>query len=82
MALSEAKLYNGSLYHRLEQKGAIKTQIDTVITVQYVDKIIEKEVPVEVEVIKYKRDTIYWFSIILNVVVMMIILFKIYLKLK
>lgn len=82
VALSEAKLYNGSLYHRLEQKGAIKTQIDTVITVQYVDKIIEKEVPVEVEVIKYKRDTIYWFSIILNVVVMMIILFKIYLKLK
>lgn len=82
VALSEAKVEKGMLHHKLEQNGTILTQIDTVIKMQYVDKIIEKEVPVEVEVIKYKRDTIYWFSIILNVVVLMVILFKIYLKLK
>lgn len=82
VALSEAKIYNGSLHHKLEQKGTVKTQIDTVIKVQYVDKYIYEEVPVEVEVIKYKRDTIFWISIIFNVMVLMIVAFKIYLKLK
>ena len=48
------------LHHTLEQKGTVKTVYDTIIKVQYVDKIIEKDVPVEVEVIKYKRDTLFW----------------------
>ena len=39
-----------------------KTQIvyDTIVKFSYVDKIIEKEVPVEVEIIKYKRDALFW----------------------
>lgn len=82
VALSEAKIEKGMLHHRLEQKGQVKAQIDTVVTVQYVDRIIEKEVPIEVEVIKYKRDTIFWFSIIFNVIVLLLTAFKIYLKLK
>lgn len=48
------------LHHTLEQKGTIKTVYDTIIKVQYVDRIVEKDVPVEVEVIKYKRDTLFW----------------------
>lgn len=48
------------IYHTLSQIGEIVIQYDTVFTVQYIDKVIEKEVPVEVEVIKYKRDTLFW----------------------
>lgn len=46
--------------HTLEQKGTVKTVIDTVIQVEYVDRFIEKEVPVEVEVVKYRRDALFW----------------------
>lgn len=48
------------LHHTLEQKGTIKTVYDTIIKVEYVDRLIEKEVPVQVEVIKYKRDSLFW----------------------
>lgn len=48
------------LHHTLEQKGTIKTVYDTIIKVEYVDRLIEKEVPVEVEVIKYRRDALFW----------------------
>lgn len=48
------------LHHTLEQKGSIKYIHDTVHVVEYVDKVYEKEVPVEVEVIKYKRDALFW----------------------
>lgn len=82
VAFSEAKIDKGMLHHKLEQNGAIPVQIDTVITVQYVDKIIEKEVPVKVEVIKHKRDNIFWFSIIFNILIVLIIILKIYLKFK
>lgn len=80
LAVSEARLEKGMLHHKLEQKGTIPVQIDTVITVQYVDRIVEREIPVEVEVIKYKRDNIFWISIITNIVVFLFILFKLYLK--
>lgn len=49
-----------SIYHTLEQKGAVQIQYDTVVKIEYVDRFIEKEVPVEVEVIKYKRDALFW----------------------
>ena len=48
------------LHHTLEQKGSIKTVYDTIIKVEYVDRIIERDVPVQVEVIKYKRDALFW----------------------
>ena len=80
IAFSEARIHNGSLHHRLEQKGSIKTKIDTIIKVQYVDKIIEKEIPVEVIVEKYKRDSFFWISIIFNIIIILITAFKIYLR--
>lgn len=82
VALSEARVENGTLTHKLEQKGTIPVQIDTVVTIQYVDRIIEKEIPVEVEVIKYKRDTIFWLSLMFNLAVILFFVFKIYLKFK
>lgn len=48
------------LHHTLTQKGEVKIQYDTIIKIQYVDKYITKDVPVTVEVIKYKRDTLFW----------------------
>ena len=82
LATSEAKIEKGMLQHKLEQKGTIKTQIDTfyVTQIKEVEKMVE--VPVEVEVVKYKRDSIFWISIILNIVGLLLFLFRIYLKLK
>lgn len=48
------------IHHTLTQKGDLTIVYDTIIKTQSVDKIIEKEVPVEVEVIKYKRDALFW----------------------
>lgn len=48
------------LRHTLTQKGDIKIKYDTIVKVQYVDRIIEKDKPIQVEVIKYKRDALFW----------------------
>lgn len=48
------------LHHTLEQKGTIKTVYDTVVKIKYVDRIIKQDVPIEVEVIKYRRDALFW----------------------
>lgn len=48
------------LHHTLKQKGEIKIKYDTIVKIEYVDRIITKEVPVQVEVIKYTRDTLFW----------------------
>lgn len=82
LATSTAKVEKGTLTHTLEQKGTIPVQIDThfITQIKEVEKYVE--VPIEVEVIKYKRDTIFWLSIILNIAVLLVIAFKIYLKIK
>lgn len=82
LATSEAKIEKGMLKHSLEQKGTIPVQIDTFYVVEYIDRIVEREIPIEVEVIKYKRDNIFWFSIIFNILVLVFIGLRIYLKLK
>lgn len=48
------------LHHTLSQRGEVKVKFDTIVKIQYVDRIVEKDVPIEVEVIKYKRDTFFW----------------------
>jgi hypothetical protein len=48
------------LHHTLKQHGNIHVPLDTVVKIQYVDRLVMEEVPVEVEVIKYKRDTLFW----------------------
>jgi hypothetical protein len=51
---------NKKLHHTLTQKGQLTTTYDTIVNVKYIDRLVVKDVPVEVEVIKYKRDTLYW----------------------
>lgn len=48
------------LHHTLSQRGEVKVKFDTIVKIQYVDRIVEKDVPIEVEVIKYKRDSLFW----------------------
>lgn len=62
VAKSTAYLDNSSrkLHHTLEQKGVVEYIYDTIFTVEYVDRIVEEKVPIEVEVIKYKRDALFW----------------------
>lgn len=48
------------LHHTLEQRGKMEVKFDTIIKVQYIDRIIKQDVPIEVEVIKYKRDALFW----------------------
>lgn len=48
------------LHHTLTQNGEIKTKYDTIIKIEYEERLIEREIPVEVEKIKYKRDALFW----------------------
>ena len=80
VAVSEAKIKKGMLHHSLEQRGTVKTRIDTVVTIQYVDKYIYEEVPVEVEVEKRYVPEWCWWSLIINIVTVLLVVFRIYLK--
>lgn len=82
LATSEARVEKGMLHHKLTQKGALKAQIDTVVTVQYIDRIINKEIPIEVIVEKKVIPTWCWVSLIVNIVILLVIAFRIYLKFK
>ena len=85
-SLAESMAYidttNNKLQHSLTQKGNLKVLIDTVVEVQYVDRIVNRDVPVEVEVIKYKRDLLFWLLIGLEIFSLMYIAAKIYIKFK
>ena len=81
-AFSEAKVEKGVLTHTLEQKGQIKTKIDTFFKVKYTDRIVEKEVPVEVEVEKPYIPTFFWIVAIYAAVITLLIAFRLYLKIK
>ena len=82
LAFSEAKVENGILTHTLEQKGEIKAKIDTFYKVKYTDRIVEKEVPVEVEVEKPYIPTFFWIVAIYAAIITLLIAFRFYLKLK
>lgn len=80
LAHSEAKITKGMLYHSLEQKGSVKAKYDTIVRVQYVDKIIEKEITVEViKEVKYIPQWCWW-CLIFNIVIILLIGFRIYLR--
>ena len=85
-SLAESMAYidttNNKLQHTLTQKGNLKVLIDTVVEVQYVDRIVNRDVPVEVEVIKYKRDSLFWLLIGWAIFSLMYIAAKIYIKFK
>lgn len=63
------------LHHTLEQKGKLKVQIDTCYITQTVEKIIYQDRPIEVEV--PKRDNIFWYSIIFNILIIIFVILKI-----
>lgn len=66
------------LHHTLEQKGELKVQIDTCYITQTVEKIVYKDRPVEVQV--PKRDSIFWYSIIGNILFVFVIILRFVLK--
>lgn len=82
LAFSEAKVEKGILTHTLEQKGQIKAKIDTFFMVKYIDRIVEKEVPVEVEIEKPYIPTFFWMVTIYAAIITLLIAFKTYLKFK
>ena len=68
------------LHHTLEQKGKVEIKYDTIVKVQYVDRIIKQDVPVEVEVIKYKRDALFWVLVGWALLCIVYAIAKIYLR--
>lgn len=64
------------IHHTLEQKGKIKTIIDTCYITQTVEKIVYKDRPVQVEV--PKRDNIFWFSIIFNIIILLVAIMRLF----
>ena len=82
LAFSEAKVEKGVLTHTLEQKGQMKAKIDTFFMVKYIDRIVEKEVPVEVEIEKPYIPIFFWIVAIYAAIIALLIAFKAYFKLK
>lgn len=80
LAFSEAKIDKGILTHTLEQKGQIQAKIDTVFKVEYIDRIIEREVPVEVIKEVKHTPTWCWWNLIYSIVITLLIGVRIYLK--
>ena len=70
------------LHHTLTQEGEVKTIIDTTHIITYVDRYIEKPIIQKNEVIKYKRDALFWIVTIYAAIITLLIAFKAYLKLK
>ena len=70
------------LHHTLTQEGEVKTIIDTTHIITYVDRIVEKEVPVEVEIEKPYIPTFFWIVTIYAAIITLLIVLKAYLKLK
>lgn len=82
LAMSEARLEEGRLYHSLEQSGAVKTVVDTCYVTRIEEKVVYQDRPIEVpKEVKY-IPSFFWWSLILNIITVLFIIFKIYLKLK
>lgn len=64
------------IHHTLEQKGQLKVEIDTCYITQTVEKIIYQDRPIEVEV--PKRDNIFWFSIIFNIIILLVAIMRLF----
>lgn len=70
------------LSHTLEQKGTVKTKLDTVIVVEYVDKYIEREIPITVEVEKPYIPDFFWIVTIYAAIISTWWLIKLWMKLR
>lgn len=85
-ASSKAYLDTANMLLRGELKSKKKEVVKYQTIIEYRDRVdtvyVKEPQPYEVEKIKYKRDTIFWLSIIFNIAVLLVIAFKIYLKIK
>lgn len=82
LAISEARLEEGKLHHSLEQSGAVKTVVDTCYVTRIEEKVVYQDRPIEVpKEVKY-IPSFFWWSLIFNIITVLFIIFKIYLKLK
>lgn len=80
LAHSTAQIDKGILTHTLSQNGQIQAQIDTVFKVQYIDRIIEKEVPIEtIKEVKHIPNWCWW-SLIYSIILTILIAVRIYIK--
>lgn len=68
------------IHHTLSQKGDLKVVYDTIIKTQNIDRFIEKDVPVKVEVVKYKRDALFWVLAIWALLCIVVAILKIYIR--
>lgn len=82
LAFSEAKIEKGMLHHSLEQKGQLEAKIDTFFVVEYIDRIVEKEVPVGVEIEKKVTPEWCWWNLIYSIVLSLLVGFYIYIKVR
>lgn len=70
------------IHHTLEQKGQLKVEIDTCYITKVEERIVYKDRPIEVEVIKYKRDALFWYLLIFQIAVILYLGLRFYLRLK
>ena len=80
IASSTAKVEKGMLSHSLEQKGTLKTQIDTFYVTKYVEKIKEVEVPIEIQVEKKYIPEWCWWCLIYAIILTLLVAFAVYLR--
>jgi len=81
-SVSTANIKNGRLNHTLTNKSDDSIGVKVIYKdIVRVDSIItEKEIPIEIKVEVPIRDNVFWYSIILNVIVVMIIGLKLFIK--
>lgn len=65
---------NKELVHTLEQKGELKTPIDTLILIKNVDREIEKEIIKEVEVEVPKYDNLFYFLMVYFIISLLMLI--------
>lgn len=82
LAISEARLEEGKLHHSLEQSGAVKTVVDTCYVTRIEEKVVYQDRPIEVPKEVKHIPSFFWWSLIFNIITVLFIIFKIYLKLK
>lgn len=68
------------LHHTLEQKGTLKTTIDTCYITKVEERIVYKDRPIEVEV--PKRDALFWYLFIFQIAVILYLGLRFYFRLK
>lgn len=82
LAISEARVEEGKLHHTLEQSGAVKTVVDTCYVTRIEEKVVYQDRPIEVPKEVKHIPSFFWWSLIFNIITVLFIIFKIYLKLK